>query len=131
MTSVSSPQVEEGDSRFLAYEVLREVTHPELILLTVIFYTTAMNFKCTLIPSCLQDFTHLPKADIFALGLTVLLAAGAPPLPQNGDDWHSVRQGQLPGLSQELTPPFKDLIKVQCSLLVGSNTLKQMLENKK
>lgn len=40
------------------------------------------------------------------------MAAGAEPLPINGDKWHDIRKGNFPEISQELSDDFYGLLKV-------------------
>jgi len=73
--------VDEGDCRYLPCELLAE------------------------------QFSDLPKADVFSLALTVYEAGSDRSLPPNGSEWHQLRELGLPDL-QGVSKEFNSLIKV-------------------
>ena len=99
VTDIYDPFVEEGDSRYLAREVLQ------------------------------QKYQYLPKADVFSLALTVFVAVSQMKrsnnrlklfllkgtnrsLPKNGDEWDRIRDGKLPEI-KHCSNAFNDLLLVR------------------
>jgi serine/threonine protein kinase len=73
--------IEEGDSRYMALEVLSE------------------------------EYEHLAKGDIFSLGASLYEMALGRPLPANGHEWHAIRNGQLDRAALErFSPSLRELV---------------------
>lgn len=106
VTDIYDPFVEEGDSRYLAREVLQ------------------------------QKYQNLPKADVFSLALTIFVAVSDRTfyrccsfwnsnrillffffqgtnrtLPKYGDEWDRIREGKIPQI-QHCSDAFNDLLLV-------------------
>ena len=87
-----SMDIEEGDSRYMPLEMLND------------------------------DYSQLPKVDMFALGATIYELARGSPLPTSGSQFQTLRQGKLmllPGYSLS----FQNIIKVRplyCLLYITS-----------
>jgi serine/threonine protein kinase len=71
LTNLADEEIPEGDSRYLA---------PELL---------------DIVPDDATTIPDLTKCDIFSLGATVLEIMRRKQLPKNGEDWHSIREGNV------------------------------------
>jgi len=74
--------VEEGDSRYMAPEILSE------------------------------EYDNLPKGDIFSLGASMYEMCLGRELPQNGTEWQEIRKGVLDDAAlSKYSPPLQQLIR--------------------
>lgn len=74
-------EVEEGDSRYLAPELLNEDIEKDLT-----------------------------KSDIFSLGMCIVEVLSGKPLPKNGNEWHELRSDDLPSFPS-VSKDLNDLVK--------------------
>jgi wee1-like protein kinase len=83
--SVKGEDIIEGDSRYLAPELLNEVQEDYL--------------------------PDLKKADIFSLGVTFYELITRRTIPNNGEEWHMIRSGKLVGLETEISGKIKEIVR--------------------
>jgi len=76
-------EIEEGDGRYLAAEILNDMVEP---------------------------MPDLRKADIFSFGMCMYEFAVGERLPTNGDEWHAIRGGEIPKLQENRKKLPQDLI---------------------
>lgn len=76
-----SLSIEEGDARYMPLEILND------------------------------DYTQLPKVDMFALGATIYEMARRSPLPSSGPNFQALRQGKLT-LLPSCSLSFQNILKV-------------------
>ena len=94
---MANPKVEDGDCRFLPREIL------------------------------LDNYDHLPKADVFALSLTAWQAATLGDLPKNGDPWQAIRDGVLPPLTPSAPSSTSNDASHTMATTTCSKKLKELL----
>ena len=86
ITTNLSGEIPEGDSRYLAPELIKIMSSEE------------------------GGIPDLTKADIFALGCTMLEIINCKPLPYNGPPWHDIRNG-LVEITGKVSERFKNIVK--------------------
>ncbi|CAH0494053.1 unnamed protein product [Peronospora farinosa] len=59
----------------------------------------------------LSSAARLPSADIFCLGIMMLEIATGVALPEAGQKWHDLREGELPPFALSYTEGFRKLIR--------------------
>lgn len=86
-----SMEITEGDNRYLSRYVRKTETCCQVVGLTISVFCFYNNYRELMEGSR----TNLRAGDIFALGATIYELALGTTLPNGGEDWQRIRDGDL------------------------------------